>query len=115
MRARTPLLMLCLSVVPVLCVGQHTHQFEIGAFGSYTRYDRAFALGKQIGGGGRLGYFFSRGVGIEFELGYQQPTPYAGGTNATATLARGRLGLNAGNEPNLFSFLVGFNRASVWD
>ncbi len=115
MRARTPLLLLCLSVVPVLCVGQHTHQFEIGAFGSYTRYDRAFALGKQIGGGGRLGYFFSRGVGIEFELGYQQPTPYAGGTNATATLASGSLVLNAGNEHNLLYVLGGYTRLEFSD
>ena len=51
MRTRTPLLLLCLNAVPALCVGQHTHQFEIGAFGSYTRYDRAFVLDKQIGGG----------------------------------------------------------------
>ncbi|TMG79669.1 MAG: hypothetical protein E6H78_20065, partial [Betaproteobacteria bacterium] len=115
MHARTPLLLLCLSVVPVLCVGQHTHQFEIGAFGSYTRYDRAFALGKQIGGGGRLGYFFSRGVGIEFELGYQQPTPYAGGTNATATLASGSLVLNTGNEHNLLYVLGGYTRLEFSD
>ncbi|HEV8381265.1 MAG TPA: OmpA family protein [Gemmatimonadales bacterium] len=115
MRSRTPLLLLALSVVPVLCVGQHTHQFEIGAFGSYTRYDRAFALDKQIGGGGRLGYFFSRGVGIEFELGYQQPTPSAGGTNATATLASGSLVLNTGNEHNIFYILGGYTRVEFGD
>jgi len=115
MRSRTPLLLLGLSVVPVLCVAQHTHQFEIGAFGSYTRYDRAFVLDKQIGGGGRLGYFFSRSVGIEFELGYQQPTPSAGGTNATATLASGSLVLNTGGEHNLFYILGGYTRLEFGD
>jgi outer membrane protein OmpA-like peptidoglycan-associated protein len=115
MRSRTPLLLLGLSVVPVLCVAQHTHQFEIGAFGSYTRYDRAFVLDKQIGGGGRLGYFFSRSVGIEFELGYQQPTPIAGGTNATATLASGSLVLNTGGEHNLFYILGGYTRLEFGD
>jgi outer membrane protein OmpA-like peptidoglycan-associated protein len=115
MRARTTLLIFCLTAVPALCIAQHTHQFEISGFGSYTRYDRAFALQKQIGGGGRLGYFFSRGVGIEFEMGYQQPTPYAGGTNATATLASGSLVLNAGGQRNLFYILGGYTRVEFGD
>ena len=115
MRARTTLLVFYLSAVPALCIAQHTHQFEIGGFGSYTRYDRAFVLAKQIGGGGRLGYFFSRVVGIEFEMGYEQPTPYAGGNNATATLASGSLVLNTGNEHNLFYILGGYTRAEFGD
>jgi outer membrane protein OmpA-like peptidoglycan-associated protein len=115
MRARTTLLVFCLTAVPTLCIAQHTHQFEISGFGSYTRYDRAFALEKQIGGGGRLGYFFSRTVGMEFEMGYQQPTPYAGGTNATATLASGSLVLNAGGQRNLFYILGGYTRLEFGD
>jgi len=115
MRARTTLLVFYLSAVPALCIAQHTHQFEIGGFGSYTRYDRAFALEKQIGGGGRLGYLFSRVVGIEFELGYQQPTPYAGGTNATATLASGSLVLNTGSEHSLLYVLGGYTRLEFGD
>src|SRR6266850_1927714 len=115
MRARTTLLVFYLSAVPALCIAQHTHQFEFGGFGSYTRYDRAFALKKQIGGGGRLGYFFSRVVGIEFEMGLQQPTPYAGGTNATATLASGSLVLNTGNAHNLFYVLGGYTRLEFSD
>ncbi len=115
MRAQTTLLVFYLSAVPALCIAQHTHQFEIGGFGSYTRYDRAFALDKQIGGGGRLGYFFSRVVGIEFEMGYQQPTPYAGGTNATATLASGSLVLNTGNARNVFYILGGYTRLEFGD
>jgi outer membrane protein OmpA-like peptidoglycan-associated protein len=115
MRARTSLLVFCFTAVPTLCIAQHTHQFEISGFGSYTRYDRAFALQKQIGGGGRLGYFFSRTVGIEFEMGYQQPTPYAGGTNATVTLASGSLVLNAGGQRNLFYILGGYTRLEFGD
>ena len=115
MRARTTLLAFYLSAVPALCIAQHTHQFEIGGFGSYTRYDRAFVLDKQIGGGGRLGYFFSRVVGIEFEMGYQQPTPYAGGNNATATLASGSLVFNTGNARNLLYFLGGYTRLEFGD
>ncbi len=115
MRARTALLAFFLSAVPALCIAQHTHQFEFDGFGSYTRYDKAFVLAKQVGGGGRLGYFFSRVVGIEFEMGYQQPTPYAGGNNATATLASGSLVFNTGNEHNLFYFLGGYTRLEFSD
>src|SRR3989454_2987629 len=32
---------------------QRAHQFEFGAFGSFTRYDKVFNLDSQIGGGGR--------------------------------------------------------------
>jgi len=110
MRARTILLVLCLIAVPVLCVGQHTHQFEIGAFGSFTRYDRAFSLDNQIGGGGRLGYFFSPVFGIEGELGFQQPTPKGGGSNASLSLWSGSLTLNFGGERNLFYILGGYSR-----
>jgi len=115
MRARTTLLVFGLSAVPALCVGQHTHQFEIGAFASFTRYDHAFSLDTQIGGGGRLGYFFSPAIGVEFDLGYQQPTPQTGGTNAALALGSGSLVLNIGSEHNLFYLLGGYTRLQFGD
>jgi len=115
MRPQTTLFALCLTAVPTLCVAQHTHQFEIGGFGSYTRYDHAFQLDKQIGGGGRLGYFVSPHVGLEFELGSQQPTPWAGGVNPTVTLGSGSLVLNTGNTHNLFYILGGYTRVEFGD
>lgn len=115
MRARTILLALCLTAVPALGVAQHTHQFEIGAFGSFTRYDRAFEFDNQIGGSARLGYFFSPRVSFEFELGYQQPTPRAGGPSATLALGSGSLVLNFGNERSLFYVLGGYTRVEFSD
>ena len=115
MRTPTTLLVLCLNAVPALCVAQHGHQFEIGAFGSFTRYDHAFNLDNQIGGGGRLGYFFSPAIGLELELGYQQPTPRAGGANATVALGSGSLVLNLGNEHNLFYLLGGYTHLQFSD
>ena len=47
---------------------QRAHQYEIGAFGSYTRYDPAFGLAKKVGGGARFGYFVADAVGLE-EIG----------------------------------------------
>src|SRR6266576_2819501 len=115
MRARTTLVVLGLIAAPALCVGQHTHQFEIGAFASFTRYDRAFSLDNQIGGGGRLGYFFGPVVGVEFDVGYQQPTPTSGGANANLALGGGSLVLNMGNAHNLFYILGGYSRLAFGD
>src|SRR6266550_3535552 len=114
MRARTTLVVLGLIAAPALCVGQHTHQFEIGAFASFTRYDRAFSLDNQIGGG-RLGYFFGPVVGVEFDVGYQQPTPTSGGANANLALGGGSLVLNMGNAHNLFYILGGYSRLAFGD
>ena len=66
---------------------QRAHQFEFGAFGSFTRYDQVFNLDDQIGGGGRLGYFFSNVVSAELDAGYQSPNPKTG--SASPTLAHG--------------------------
>jgi len=115
MRAQTSLLVLCLLTAPALCAAQHAHQFEIGAFGSFTRYDQAFSLDNQIGGGGRLGYFFSPAVGIELDVGFQQPSPKGGGATAGLTLGGGSLVFNFGNEKNLFYILGGYSRLSFAD
>jgi OmpA-OmpF porin, OOP family len=115
MRARTISLLLCLAAIPTVGFAQHTHQFEIGAFGSFTRYDRAFRLDNQIGGGGRLGYFFSPAIGVELELGYQQPSPLAGGTNTALSLGSASLVLNMGGDRNLFYLLGGYSRLTFGD
>lgn len=114
MRARTTLL-LCLVAVPTLCAAQRNHQFEIGAFGSFSRYDRAFNLGNQIGGGGRLGYFFSSVLSLEVDAGIQQPTPKTGGTAAGLNLGSASLLLNFGTERNLFYLMGGYSRLEFGD
>jgi outer membrane protein OmpA-like peptidoglycan-associated protein len=92
---------------------QRGHQFEVGAFGSYTRYDRAFNLNDQAGGGGRLGYFFSDIVGVELEAGYQSPSPRTGASPVTAQLSFGSaslvLNVAAGGH-HLLYVLGGYSR-----
>src|SRR5437773_10050368 len=73
---------------------QHAHQFELGAFGSYTRYDRALGLDNQLGGGARLGYFFGRVVGAEPDIGYVEPTATSAVATAALTHGSRSLGLN---------------------
>ncbi len=89
---------------------QRAHQFELGAFASFTRYDRAFSLDNQIGGGARLGYFFGNVVSAELDAGYQSPGPTAGGASPTLALGSASLVLNFGSRSQLFYLLGGYSR-----
>jgi outer membrane protein OmpA-like peptidoglycan-associated protein len=90
--------------------GQRAHQFELGAFGSFTRYDRAFSLAHRVGGGGRFGYFFSNVVSAELDAGYQSPHPRTGATSPTLAFGGASLVLNFGGATNLFYLLGGYSR-----
>src|SRR5436190_1691638 len=91
-------------------VAQRAHQFEFGAFGSFTRYDKVFNLDSQIGGGGRLGYFFSNVVSAELDAGYESPNPKTGSASPTLAHGSASLVLNFGTARNLFYILGGYSR-----
>src|SRR6266516_1013810 len=52
---------------------QHRGQVEMGAFGSYTRYDSGFQLDNQFGSGGRLGFFLGDHFSLEVDGNVAQP------------------------------------------
>src|SRR2546425_1059304 len=90
---------------------QDARQFELGAFGSYTRYDRAFGLDNQLGGGARLGYLFGRVVGAELDIGYVEPNATSRVATAELTHGSGSLVLNvAAGERHLLYILGGYTR-----
>src|SRR2546427_8157182 len=64
-----------LAAVVTLAAGrlaaQHAGQVEVGAFGSYTRYDATFGLAHKIGGGVRMGYLLGSIVGVEADVLFQ--------------------------------------------
>src|SRR2546429_8361792 len=74
---------------------QHAHQFELGGFASYTRFDRAFLLDNQIGGGGRLGVWITDWVGVGGGGRYMraQPTGGGGGGDLSGWVASRPLGV----------------------
>ena len=99
------------TVVLVLLAGgsaaleaQHQFQFEFGGFGSFTRFDRAFQLDNQIGGGGRIGFWITNWLGIEAEGLYQRPHPKGGGagTDFPVWFGSGNLVLNFGSEKSFY-------------
>jgi len=116
MRARMTLVLVAIAALVTLpLAAQRAHQFEIGAFGSFTRYDRAFNLDNQIGFGGRLGYFFGETVGIEVDAGYQSPSAKTGPATATLKHGSASLVLNFGTERNIFYILGGYSRLDFGD
>jgi outer membrane protein OmpA-like peptidoglycan-associated protein len=92
---------------------QHAGQLEFNAFGSFSRYDRFLALDNAFGVGGRLGFFLTGGLGIEVEVGYQQPIPNVGAAEVDVLSPAASLVLNFGNEKNLFYVLGGYTRYVV--
>lgn len=63
---------------PPLAAQKRAGQFEVGAFGAYTKYDAAFDLDDVFGGGARFGYFLSDQLGLEVEVLFQTQQQVAG-------------------------------------
>ncbi len=101
------------TVIAVLLLGgaatleaqaQHHFQFEVGGFASFTRFDRAFQLDNQIGGGGRIGFWITNWLGIEGDGLYMRPHPKGGGagTDFPVWFASGSIVLNFGSEKSFY-------------
>src|SRR2546425_4180863 len=68
---RFELLAAVLTLAAGRLAAQHAGQVEVGAFGSYTRYDATFGLAHKIGGGVRMGYLLGSIVGVEADVLFQ--------------------------------------------
>ncbi len=113
MHARTVVALATLAAAPL--AAQRSHSFEFGVFGSFTRYDHAFNLDNQIGGGGRLGYFFGEHMGVELDAGYQAPSAKTGPAASKLSVGSASLVLNFGSERNTFYLLGGYSRLDFED
>jgi len=91
---------------------QRAHQFEFGAFGTFTALRQGVHLDNQVGGGGRLGYFFSNVLSAELDAGYQSPNPKTGTASPPWPTASASLVLNFGTARNLFYILGGYSRST---
>src|SRR5256886_2238398 len=91
---------------------QRAHQYEMGAFGSSTRYDRAFGLAKKVGGGARFGSFVADAEGLEGEVLFQPSSPVPG-TSSTLEPIIGSASLVVNllsGVRNVFYVLGGYSR-----
>src|SRR6266480_1133927 len=104
-----------LAAVVTLAAGrlaaQHAGQVEVGAFGSYTRYDATFGLAHKIGGGVRMGYLLGSIVGVEADVLFQPSytvTP-PGGTTSTLEplIGSASVVINAVHANRLMVYVLG--------
>ena len=108
LRVFAAVLPLALAASPALA--QRSDQLELGGYASFTRFDRAFLLGNQFGGGARLGYFLTNRVSLEIEGNYASTTNKISAQPATMQVAGASLVLNYGSGRNMFYILGGFSR-----
>src|SRR6266566_2354684 len=72
---------LAIAVAPA--AAQRSDNLEFNGFGSFLRFDRAFQLKSQPGGGVRVGYNLSDRVGLEIVGDYVRTTDLAATTNVS--------------------------------
>jgi len=83
-------------------------RFEIGGFGTYTRFDDAMSLDDRIGGGGLIAFHISRFIGLEVSGAYLGPSTLSG----RSILGSGSLVLSTGGRSALYA-LGGVSRLDV--
>ena len=62
---------------------QRAGEFDLSLYGAYTKYDKAFNLDAGIGGGARLAYFLTGGVGIAADVIFDREQKVPGSPGAT--------------------------------
>ena len=75
---------------------QHSHEFEVAGFGSYTYYDPYWRLDRTFGGGGRLGFFLNDYFGLEVSGGTTAAMPRSGAATTPVRPGDFSLVLNSG-------------------
>ncbi len=110
------------TVIGVLLAGvaasvsaQHAHQFEFGGYGTFTRYDRAFQLKNQFGGGGRIGFFLNNIIGIEVDANVSYPKLKNPGIIDHTQMRFGSVSLviNSGGDKTTLYVLGGYSRLDM--
>src|SRR5437870_4685241 len=89
---------------------EHAGQVEVGAFGSFTRYDATFGLARKIGGGVRMGHLLGNVVGVEAAVLFQpEYTVSPSGTPTTLEPLIGSVSLviNAVHASRLMAYVLG--------
>src|SRR6266446_1150344 len=89
---------------------QHAGQVEVGAFGSYTRYDATFGLSRKIGGGVRMGYLLGSIVGVEGDILFQPEytvSPSGTPTTLEPLIGSASLVINAVHASRLIVYVLG--------
>ena len=98
--------LLCASTL----AAQYERRYEVGAFGAFTKYDKAFGLADKIGGGVRFGYALGPSVSLEAEILFQPPHTIGPSSQIEPIIGGGSLVLSPLNRDRLaFYVLAGYS------
>jgi OOP family OmpA-OmpF porin len=90
---------------------QRARSLEFGGSVSVTRYDKLMGLGRRVGAGAHVGFFFTRRLSAELEGGFAQPRTQVPLVFTTVRWASASLVLNVGaGARNLPYVLGGYTR-----
>lgn len=92
-----------------MLAAQHAHDFDLGVFGAYTRFDKAFNLDAGIGGGARLTYYIASRVGIGADVLFEREQNVPGSPGATMDPLIGGANLVV-RLPALLYVVAGYSR-----
>ncbi|MGH7699125.1 MAG: outer membrane beta-barrel protein, partial [Gemmatimonadales bacterium] len=105
--------MLLLAAVASPAAAQDGPRFELGGFGTFTRYNEALLLDDRIGGGARLAFHVNRFLGLELEGVYTGPSTVAGNASYGIHLGSASLVLGGGGRRFSLYVLGGFSRLDI--
>ena len=85
---------------------QYERRYEVGLFGAFTRYDKAFGLSDKPGGGVRFAYALGPAVSLEVEALFQSPQDFSS-ASIEPMIGSGSLLLYALNASRMSLYLIG--------
>ena len=86
---------------------QFERRYEVGLFGAFTKYDKAFGLQDKLGGGVRFAYALGPAVSLEVEALFQSPQTISRSTQIEPLIGGGSLVLNALNASRMSLYVLG--------
>jgi outer membrane protein OmpA-like peptidoglycan-associated protein len=86
---------------------QYERRYEVGVFGAYTKYDKAFGLSDKPGGGVRFAYALGPAMSLEVEALFQSPQTLPSSAQIEPLIGSGSLLLYALNASRMSLYLIG--------
>src|SRR5712664_4967351 len=85
---------------------QYERRYEVGIFGAFTKYDKAFNLADKPGGGVRFAYALTPMIDLEIEALFQSPQD-VGTAHIEPLIGSGSLVVNALNASRMSVYVLG--------
>jgi len=85
---------------------QYDRRYEVGIFGAFTKYDKAFNLADKPGGGVRFAYALTPMIDLEVEALFQSPQD-VGTAHIEPLIGSGSLVVNALNASRMTVYVLG--------